>query len=47
MSKTSMSAKLQCLKDWRRSMKIVTKEEKAIQARKKRAAKPRFQKRSF
>ena len=38
----SAKARLQCLQDWRRSMKIVTKEEKAFKARKKR--KPRREK---
>ncbi len=35
----SAKARLQCLQDWRRSMKIVTKEEKAFKSRKSR--KPR------
>jgi hypothetical protein len=39
MSKTSAKARLECLRGWRRAMKIVTKEEKAYQASQKRKAK--------
>lgn len=39
MSKMSAKARLECLRGWRRAMKIVTKEEKAYQASQKRKAK--------
>jgi len=47
MSRVSMMAKIKCLKEWKRSMNIVTKEEKMAQARKKKLSGSKLKRKAF